>query len=77
MYKQLTIEQAKQLTLEASNLSVAIFKKYFVGNGVANGDKVLRVSEKAQARYERRKQQRDDLIWPQRITQRAAMAKKK
>ena len=46
MYKQLTIEQAKQLTLEASNLSVAIFKKYFVGNGVANGDKVLRVSEK-------------------------------
>lgn len=77
MFKKLTIEQAKQLAREASDVNVVIFRKYVIGNGSADSGKVIRVSEKAKARYERRKQTRDDLIWPQRVAQRAAMASKK
>ncbi len=84
MIKNVTIDQAKQLCDEAYQLSMTLSDMYlskaipmarqgaFVGSDEVN--RLHRILDKAHERLRRRKEQRDDLIWPQRIEIRAKLA---
>jgi len=80
----MNIETAKKLMNEANELSFKLSQIYLsiaipMARGGAQVDskesaRLYRVSEKATARYWRRHEAHDDLRWPQRVAQRAAMA---
>lgn len=84
MNKVTTIDQAKQLANEASELSSKLSDMFLSKAipiarqgamfGTDETNRLYRISEKARARWRRRCEMRDDLIWPRRVEIRAKMA---
>lgn len=84
MNKVMTIDQAKKLCDEAYELARILSDAYMskalpmarrgalVGSDEVN--RLDRISEKARARWRRRCEMQDDLIWPRRVEIRAKMA---
>ena len=85
MIKNANLDQAKQLCEEAYQLSMTLSNEYLskaipmarqniFSGGSDEVNRLHRILDKAHERLRRRKEYRDDLIWPRRVEIRAKLA---